>query len=807
MRKFFTLIAFFAISTMAFAQPSQNLIMPAKEEVRASAVSAATSRAFNDISIDAKSGDSFQSNSSVIPIRNAYSGQIDQMGPANSYGWTYEPYSNTMFFMSLMRHGIQDQPTMVQDIGVIWYVKADAPDIDNLNINPDNGPVGPWRRLEMYNVIQERGNPITGIATTLRHAWENATIVASNPTNSTNVNDVYIGFVVRRMQIPPGVTTRTDVDRWFGSNTIGNLEQGIDPIYVEASTPDRFNTNPEYSFHLLKGTSTVIAGRPLGLFYGYAKNATLSDTTNQVMRYSFVSIDLSSTDSDEATENNQTLPPVVMGGVPNSIFNSIIMEGTIWGHMDNVRGTYYSHPSVGTDNNGNVYFAFVNALNIHSPIGNPLMNPEYNYLRLPVVIKTKYANDGSMGLNFADMDVDTIPLSVIINYINSNGGAANTDLNVTPLQTGQFLWGFKYGFWDDGRQDVAFTVIGENEYSFVLPFYYNDGSGPSEGNHYLQYVEVTSKNKVWTIRKIADVLGNGTNPVQPSASENLYDKMLYYRAIGVNTVANIPTGFTNGRFWLNGHSLPMIRPYFVRDLQVARTADNQYLVAKWVAVHNQDTIQLNPPQEMRGGSSWTSLSYDVNKIFSGRIMMSYRGVNSSTWSTPVSVWCSDTLSFMRTFMPSIVPNIYRVPVTYYKSQRGQDAEQIAFAAIHPIMANAYYPEYAYNDLILANATVDSETCNTCIKEGDFTSSHTLEAFPNPPVNEITFRFSVVQPAHTTLVVTNALGQTIATVVDQFFEGGKEYTTKFNTANLPIGTYYYTLTAGPRVETKMFTVVR
>ena len=808
MRKFFTLIAFFAISTMAFAQSSQNLIMPAPaadKEIRASAVAGQASRAFDDIKIDVKPGDSFQSGTSVIPISRILHGQISQMGPEDNYNWTYEPHSNTLFFMTTANYRVQGQPTMSQRRGELWFVNVNDPNIANTNINSENPPVGPWRRLIMYDTIQE-SVPTTAPS----NHWEHATVVASNPSQSTNVNDVYVGFVAKFTERMPGTgTTYVDKHRWFGFNTVGNLLQGIPTIDVEVSKPYIFNPGLQYSFHYMKGNSAVIDGKPIGFFYGYSTDATVADTTNQLIKYNFVAIDLSNTNPDDAVEISQNLPTTITGGAgQGSVFNSTVMEGNRFGyHTTRARNeVYYSHQSVDFDNNGNAYFAFVNALSIHI---NDVIHPDYLGIRLPVVIKTKYTKDGSLALNFNDMDVDSIPLDVILNYINSNGGVANTDLTQPPLSPS--MWGFHFGFWNDGQSDIAFTVLGENEYSFILPFYYNDGGNNIEGNHYLQYVEVTSKNKVWTIRKVADILGR--SPVQPSASAgSLQEQMHYYYTQPFGdpprrTVSTVPGFFTTGNKWQStapstdnmyvGHSM--------RDLQIAKTRDNQYLIAKWVSVHDSDAINFPDTLKMRVRTSEIRI-LEIPRIFRGRMMMAWRDVNNPTWSTPVTVYCSDTISMLRTYMPRIVPSRTLVPVTYYKSEHQDQPEQAAFKVIHPIMGNAFIPEYAANDLILANAMV-TFPCYNCIEEGDFTNVHNLEAFPNPPVNEITFRFSVVQPAHTTLVVTNALGQTIATVVDQFFEGGKEYTTKFNTANLPIGTYYYTLTAGPRVETKMFTVVR
>jgi len=167
-------------------------------------------------------------------------------------------------------------------------------------------------------------------------------------------------------------------------------------------------------------------------------------------------------------------------------------------------------------------------------------------------------------------------------------------------------------------------------------------------------------------------------------------------------------------------------------------------------------------------------------------------------------------------MPRVVTSITEVPFTFYFPLRrdqiqGTEPDPVLNSLPFEFMKNSYW-DYAYNMIVIGNAVTGSVPVimgpPIGIIEGDVSDVHSLgEAFPNPAKDEITFRFSLVQPAHTTLTITNAIGQTVATVIDEFIEGGREYSTRFNTSRLPIGTYYYTLTSGPRIETKMFTVVR
>jgi hypothetical protein len=201
--------------------------------------------------------------------------------------------------------------------------------------------------------------------------------------------------------------------------------------------------------------------------------------------------------------------------------------------------------------------------------------------------------------------------------------------------------------------------------------------------------------------------------------------------------------------------------------------------------------------------------------------MSYRHKDDNVWSPKVEPFSTNTdfIGMVHTLMPKIVPSITQVPFTFYMAAGGNvgadgaDPAQIELRNIHPMMGNNF-TSYAFNILVIGDAVngfsrdenAPDDLFNN-ILEGDRADAYSLgEAFPNPTSNEITFRFSLLQPAHTTLVITNVIGQTIATVLDQFCNDNN-YTVKFDTGKLPIGTYYYTLTSGSKIETKMFNVVR
>lgn len=78
--------------------------------------------------------------------------------------------------------------------------------------------------------------------------------------------------------------------------------------------------------------------------------------------------------------------------------------------------------------------------------------------------------------------------------------------------------------------------------------------------------------------------------------------------------------------------------------------------------------------------------------------------------------------------------------------------------------------------------------------------------PNPVDNETKINFSVEKQSYITLKVYNTLGEVVATLVDDYYSPGK-FEATLDASNLPVGTYFYSLTAGQSTETKTLQVVR
>ena len=79
-------------------------------------------------------------------------------------------------------------------------------------------------------------------------------------------------------------------------------------------------------------------------------------------------------------------------------------------------------------------------------------------------------------------------------------------------------------------------------------------------------------------------------------------------------------------------------------------------------------------------------------------------------------------------------------------------------------------------------------------------------YPNPFNPSTTIRYELPHASNITLTVYNALGQQVATLVNESKPAGV-YTVQFDAKGLASGVYFYRLTAGSSVETKKLSLVR
>ncbi len=106
-----------------------------------------------------------------------------------------------------------------------------------------------------------------------------------------------------------------------------------------------------------------------------------------------------------------------------------------------------------------------------------------------------------------------------------------------------------------------------------------------------------------------------------------------------------------------------------------------------------------------------------------------------------------------------------------------------------------------------NGTLPSFTTGVEEIGGELPSGYTLsQNYPNPFNPTTTVEFTIPQSGFVSLKVFDVLGQEIATLINQE-KGAGTYRATFDAANLPSGTYFYTLKAGSYSAVKKMVILK
>jgi hypothetical protein len=79
-------------------------------------------------------------------------------------------------------------------------------------------------------------------------------------------------------------------------------------------------------------------------------------------------------------------------------------------------------------------------------------------------------------------------------------------------------------------------------------------------------------------------------------------------------------------------------------------------------------------------------------------------------------------------------------------------------------------------------------------------------YPNPFNPQTTIEFNLAKSGHTSLIVYDVLGRSVALVIDGM-RGAGMHRVEFNASHIPSGIYFYTLRSGNYVETKKMLLVK
>ncbi len=123
------------------------------------------------------------------------------------------------------------------------------------------------------------------------------------------------------------------------------------------------------------------------------------------------------------------------------------------------------------------------------------------------------------------------------------------------------------------------------------------------------------------------------------------------------------------------------------------------------------------------------------------------------------------------------------------------------------LAAARFMLWDGNDLPDINQLFDNANLNSDKVAGVSPEGYVLESnYPNPFNPSTTISFSILQAQHVSLVVFDALGREVATLVDSELGSGS-HTVTFDGQNLSSGVYIYRIRAGDFVQEKKMQLVK
>ena len=313
--------------------------------------------------------------------------------------------------------------------------------------------------------------------------------------------------------------------------------------------------------------------------------------------------------------------------------------------------------------------------------------------RIPAVSKST-----DMGVTWSTWN--RFPQTMLENYILNEGGVTS--------KSGIFAY-----------EKDGFTVVGPDEMSYLFRMIImND-----QNQYGIQIVEVVKKDDSWQIRKVADVVGTPRIILDERASttDPLKDSLQWARN--------------------------------ANEIEVAKTADGKYLVAKWID-YNGKLIVVSPAITISNGEQ------TIDTLLSNDVYMTYRGIGETSWHDTINVTKDDMINKM-SFLPNIVPSINKVPVLTCQTIKSSDATNPRNNYPAPVLQ-------LVSDFLQEVMVTTADLTVTSVKENPvITNFKVSEIYPNPATDQIDMAYNLDENSNVRIEIYDIMGQKVKTVLDSY----------------------------------------
>jgi hypothetical protein len=352
------------------------------------------------------------------------------------------------------------------------------------------------------------------------------------------------------------------------------------------------------------------------------------------------------------------------------------------------------------------------------------------------------------------------PKDKIKKFVEEHG--QNKELEYVPIIG--TTWFHKFGFVSTGNDEVSFIFpLLTLEESVTNP----DGSTTEEFSLYL--TELRYENGTWNDPVIIDE----ELPVRSSYSQ--------WAVENAGTRADPRDTLTYNSFRSEG-----------MEIEAARVVGTKDLVVKFVQYTNdligfETPVLVNPANE------------PIDTILNRGVYGAAK-VNGS-WKKIIPIADDPMRCENNSHLPTRVPSVERVPMLYALTPTPASEENIRYnypPALRDLVWSWYKSAIfgTYNFL-----TVDVEDNSDAVK-----AAVEMDIFPNPANNEVNISFTTGNE-NVRMEIFNALGSKVMTVLPEQIKEPGTKVAPVNVSELPVGTYYVTLTVGNETFTKALNVVR
>jgi hypothetical protein len=244
------------------------------------------------------------------------------------------------------------------------------------------------------------------------------------------------------------------------------------------------------------------------------------------------------------------------------------------------------------------------------------------------------------------------------------------------------------------------------------------------------------------------------------------------------------------------------------EINVAKTADGQHIIVKWIDIKPGGPYPLSVSQSMKIERTNANtgqpevVDITVDTLNSTDVFFAYRGVDDNNWSSVINA-TDDMMYDKGTYLPKMVKNINNVAFMKTETVNGSYSS-INLTTKDPLVTQRIIDLNQFirtTKIDLLNITSVEETTPLDYR------FNLNEVFPNPAMEgNVEFTYSSDVVTNGTLAIYDNVGNKVTTVFEGLIENSIQGI-NFSTSNLNSGVYFATLNVGNKSITRKFTVIK